>query len=83
VSLLELHVDVGKGLAAALAQRNQAVVGHHQPQADKHEKRKNDPAGVAHDATSRVGRRKPALPAIGTPSPMRPTAFRTAQVKCI
>ena len=52
VALLELHVDVGERLAAALAQRHQAVVGHDQPKADQYEKPQNDPAGGAHVLSS-------------------------------
>jgi hypothetical protein len=48
VALLELHVDVGEGLAATLPQRHQAVVGHDQPQADQHNHAKDDPACGAH-----------------------------------
>ena len=53
VTLLELHVDVGKCLAIALAHRHEAVIGRHQPHADKRgEPEKNKKHGALPGATS-------------------------------
>src|SRR4051812_21072269 len=45
VALLELHVDIGKGLADALAQRYQAVVGAERQEHEDDDDAENDPAG--------------------------------------
>ena len=45
VALLELHVDVGKGLADALAERDQPVVGRKCEKHEDDEDAENDPAG--------------------------------------
>src|SRR5579863_8289066 len=45
VTLLELHVDVGKGLADALAERDQAVIGAKRKQNEDDNDAENDPAG--------------------------------------
>ena len=45
VALLELHVDVGKGLADALAERDQAVIGAEGEQHENDDDAENDPAG--------------------------------------
>jgi hypothetical protein len=45
VALLELHVDVGKGLADALAQRHQPVVGGEGKEHEDDDDAENDPAG--------------------------------------
>ncbi len=45
MALLELHVDVGKGLADTLAQRHQAVVGAERKEGEDDDDAENDPAG--------------------------------------
>jgi hypothetical protein len=45
VALLELHVDIGKGLADALAERDQAVIRPERKQHDDDDDAENDPAG--------------------------------------
>ena len=45
VALLELHVDVGKGLVDALAERDQAVVGRKREKHENDDDAENDPAG--------------------------------------
>ncbi len=45
VTLLELDVDVGKGLADALAERHQAVVRTESKQREDDDDAENDPAG--------------------------------------
>src|ERR1700716_3541883 len=45
VALLELHVDVGKGLADALAERDQTVIRAEREQHENNDNADNDPAG--------------------------------------
>src|SRR6201999_2642214 len=45
VALLELHVDIGKGLVDALAQRDQPVVGAEGEDDEDDDDAENDPAG--------------------------------------
>src|SRR5258705_5073985 len=45
VALLELHVDVGKGLADALTERDQAVIGRKREKHENDDNADNDPAG--------------------------------------
>ncbi len=45
MALLELHVDVGKGLTDALAERDQAVIRPEGKQHDDDDDAENDPAG--------------------------------------
>ena len=45
VALLELHVDVGKGLADALAERDQPVIGTEGEEDEDDDDAENDPAG--------------------------------------
>ena len=45
MALLELHVDVGKGLADALAERDEAVIRTEGEQHDNDDDAENDPAG--------------------------------------
>ena len=45
VALLELHVDVGKGLADPLAQRDETVIGAEGKQHENDNDADNDPAG--------------------------------------
>ena len=45
VALLELHVDVGKGLADALAERDQPIVGRKGEKHEDDDNAENDPAG--------------------------------------
>ena len=45
VALLELHVDVGKGLADALAERDQPVIGGEREENENDDDAENDPAG--------------------------------------
>ncbi len=44
VALLQLHVDVGKGLADALTERNQTVIRAERKQNENNEDADNDPA---------------------------------------
>ena len=45
VALLELHVDVGEGLADALAERDQPVIGAEREEHENDDDAENDPAG--------------------------------------
>jgi hypothetical protein len=45
VALLQLHVDVGKGLGNALAERDQAVIRTERKQHENDDDAENDPAG--------------------------------------
>ena len=45
MALLELHVDVGEGLADALAERDQPVVGAEREKNENDDDAENDPAG--------------------------------------
>src|ERR1044072_9469069 len=45
VALLELHVDIGKGLADTLAERDEAVRRTERNQHDDDDDAENDPAG--------------------------------------
>src|SRR5580692_9832405 len=45
VALLELHVDVGKGLVDALAERDQAIIGAEGKEDENDDDAENDPAG--------------------------------------
>jgi len=48
VALLELNVDVGEGLTAALAQSDEPVVGHDRPNTCRHDDGDDHPADGAH-----------------------------------
>ncbi len=45
VALLELHVDVGIGLADALTERDEAIVGRESEKHENNDDADNDPAG--------------------------------------
>ena len=45
MALLELHVDVGEGLADALAERDQPVIRGESEQHENDDDADNDPAG--------------------------------------
>jgi hypothetical protein len=51
VALLELDVDIGKGLADALAERDQAIIGAECDDNENDEDGENNPAG-RHDNNS-------------------------------
>src|SRR6201999_4205865 len=53
VALLELHVDIGKRLVDALAQRNQAVVGAEGEDDEDDDDDEDDPAGRHGNAPDR------------------------------
>ena len=54
MALLELHVDIGKGLVDALAERDQPVVGAEREENENDEDAENDPA---HDKQLLMGKR--------------------------
>src|SRR6202022_4829309 len=56
MALLELHVDVGKGLADALAERDQTVIRSEREENENNDDADNDPAG-RHDEQLLMGRR--------------------------
>jgi hypothetical protein len=45
MTLLELHVDIGKGLVDALAERDQPVIGAEGKQDENDNDAEDDPAG--------------------------------------
>ena len=54
VALLELNVDVGKGLADPLPHGDELVVDHDDPQHDDDDHSENDPAGRGHGRAPRA-----------------------------
>ncbi len=70
MALLELYVDVGKSLADALAERDEAVIRAERKQHDDDDDAENDPAGrhdgqllwdeEAGNLDEKRGRRQPA-----------------------
>ena len=53
VALLELHVDVGEGLADPLPHGHELVVDHDDPQHEDDDHSENDPAGRGHGRGSK------------------------------
>ena len=59
MALLELHVDVGKGLTDTLTERDEAVIGRKREKHENDDNADNDPAG-RHGKELPMRRRMPA-----------------------
>src|SRR5262249_41450019 len=75
MALLELHIDVGKGLIGSLPHGNKAVVDTDRPKHDDDDDAKDDPAGGGHE-TAPEWRKTDRLTgtSLSHVSPLSPTA---------